>query len=182
MCSSHLSPGSGTGAVGKEQRKEIWSQEVPGLRGIRGARRPAFLFPSPKGCMPILTDPPLERVTLIWGRGGFAGAPLPASLHPSAGEQLAASPRPVPFSGGQMSSGSFRTHPVAWDPGPSLQRGAPPGVGRWEKLASLRVQPVSHGSSRRQFVHLSQRKVLPGTRSCVPHCPSNRCSVTQTNN
>lgn len=143
----------------------------PGAQWGPWGSPPAFPSPSPKGTA-ILTHHPHGQSDHHPRRRPPSGAPLP-SLRPSAGERSALPPRPVPRSGGQASCGC-QDHPAGGAPCPSwsLLHGTPPAGGSW---------PLARGSSRRQFLQLFTED-LPGPRSCVPHRPSNRGSILQSNN
>lgn len=112
-----------------QQRMEIQSREVPGLRGALGAPAQPSCVPTPKASTrPHRPRPPRHGCRDV-GRGLFPGVPLPASLHLSAG--AAAPPRPGRFSGAGRRSGS-RPIPPAW----GLS-----STGQWQRLAACEPGP-----------------------------------------
>lgn len=174
------SPGSGTGAVGEEQSQEIRAAAVPGLSGVRGACALAFPSPNPQGAA-IRTHHPDCQSDQHLGQRPPSDWTCPFSPSLSSGAVGSASPA------GASQWRADEQRVLRTTPQPGLlagcghSSGTPPAGGHWEKLARLQVWPLTRGSSRRQFLELFTED-LPGPRSRVHHCPSNRRSIIQSNN
>lgn len=175
VCSLHpcLLRGHRAQALGRQERSRArrFGLQRPGAQWGPWGLPPAFPSPNPKGTA-ILTHHPNCQSDHHPRQRPPSGCTSPFAPLLCSGAVGSASPAGA----SQWQAGEQRVS------GPPRRRGSLPIMvtpawhpSTWGKLA------LGKGSSRRQFLQLFTED-LPGPRSCVPHRPSNRGSILQSNN